>query len=138
MSVKGDALCEAQLDFTFGLNSLTPPYASVFIALNNSLWEEDGSGGNEIAGSNYARLEVDCDELEFERTGKIVTNLNDWDFVTPSGDWAPALTPATGFSVWSALSGGVVLYRKNFLAPRIILTGVPVKLLAGSVQFTEM
>lgn len=93
--------------------------------------------GVEVSGGSYARVAVAFGAAEWTRTGSVVVNDNDIDWPTPTGDWAGAGDEATHWCVFDAATLGNLLWSKEMTAPRQILNGDPVSLVAGQAQFTE-
>ena len=136
MAGKSTYLQQKTLDHLFGRASFSAP-ATVYVGLHKGDPTDAGSGGTEVSGGSYAREAVTNDNTKWDRTGSVVSNIDDIDFGSASADWATSGNEVTHVTVWDASSSGNLLYSAPLTAPRIILNGDPVKFVAGQLQFTE-
>jgi len=130
-----DIAAQQVLDHVFGLGATGPIETTFYFGLHTTAPNTAGAGGVEVTGTGYAR-EAKTPDTDFSRTGQIVENDNDIDFGTAGSNWAPAGTPVVAYTVWDASSGGNLVFVKTLVAPRIIMSGDPVKFPAGALQIT--
>jgi len=103
-----------------------------YLALFTTLPGEDGTGGVEVSGGGYARVNVSSAFPTPSGTGS-VTNSTDINFGTASGNWGNV----KGVGILTAASGGQLL-RTAPLTPAVdVNTGSPVVIPAGSAVFAE-
>lgn len=87
--------------------------SGIYIGLFTVMPEEDGTGGTEVTGGNYAR--VQCGPGDAYWTGPTegngaYTNADAIQFATPSATWGEIL----GFGLFSAASSGTLYLSQAF------------------------
>ncbi len=103
-----------------------------YLALFTTLPGEDGTGGVEVSGGGYARVNVSSAFPTPSGTGS-VTNSSDINFGTASANWGNV----KGVGIFTAASAGQLL-RIATLTPAVdVNAGSPVVIPAGSAVFEE-
>ncbi len=97
-----NAVEAAILDCYFNQTNITAPTA-LYLALFPSAPDVAGSGGTEISGNGYARVDVTA--AFSAASGGTVTNSAAVDFPTASGAWSAAVA----WGLYTASSGGTYL-----------------------------
>ena len=98
--------------------------AALYIGLFTTMPSEDGTGGVEVSGGGYAR--VQCGPGDAYWAGPSAgngayTNASFIVFPNPSANWGTVL----GYGLISASTSGTVYIAKTFSAPQIINSGDP-------------
>lgn len=111
--------------------SLTYPITP-YMALFTTMPGEDGTGGVEVSGGNYARVAVGSYFPVPNGAGSI-TNSLDIPFGTPNANWGTAV----GWGIYNSANAGQLL-RIGVLNPNVPLpAGSPVTVPAGSLSSSE-
>lgn len=107
----------------------------IYLALFTTLPADDGTGGVEVTGGSYARVDVGPDDAMWNTPSGddgIFSNLNTVSFPGPTANWGNVI----GAGLFDASSGGTLLARANLDSARNILSGDPTpNFPAGSLKF---
>ena len=89
--------------------------STVYVALSTSAYQEDGTGGNEPVGNNYARASVTNNTTNWPvTTTGTKTNANSITFATASGNWG-----SLGYvGIYDQLTGGNLLMFSTISVPK--------------------
>lgn len=110
---------EAQiLDHIFRTASFTKP-AALYVALFTVAPGEDGTGGTEVAGGSYARVQKDPGDANWDRTGSVVANALEITFPAPTADWGSIVA----FGIYDAATSGNYLGGDNLTQPKTVNNG---------------
>lgn len=130
------------IDFLFRGQAYTPP-SKIYIALFTTC-PTDSSGGTEVTGSGYGRVDPGTSALTVwggTDTGGTSTssgvngttyNLAALTFPVATGDWAG---PINCFGGMTALSGGTLLFYAPLTAARTITNGSTASFAIGALTF---
>jgi len=103
-----------------------------YVALFTVMPADDGTGGTEVSGTGYARINS-AGKWAVPSAGS-VANSATIDFGTSGGSWGTVV----GWAIMTASSGGTML-RKGSITPNVsIPSGTPVSFPAGSLQLSEI
>jgi hypothetical protein len=138
MSALSDYLENKLIDYLFRAQAFAAP-TSVFAALFTA-GPTDTGGGTELAGNNYARIEIACGLTTFNGThgttsgastgtSGSTSNAEVIQFDTPSANWGTV----THFALFDAVSGGNMLVHGQLAIPKIINTSDDVKFNIGAL-----
>lgn len=109
--------------------------AAIYLALFTAVPDEDGTGGVEVSGGNYARILVGPDDDVWTPPVSgdgIYSNTNALVFGAPNADWGNVI----GAGIFDASSGGVLLTKGTLDTARNIVSGDPApNFPAGSLKF---
>ena len=131
-------LKDATLNHHFRTTAYTPP-ANVHVALFSTMPTDAGTGGTELTGTGYARVAVAKGDASWSApaagtgTQRVISNVAQISYGTAGSDWAPAGTPAVGFGLYDAATGGNYLAGNTFAASKIIQNGDPVRFAAAAL-----
>lgn len=130
-----DYLKTKVLEHQRGISTWTPG-ASSFYAL---LIGEDFDTAVEVSAGDYARIEVDNDNTEWDVTGSESETLNPIEFTaSPANDWTTGTDPEDGIwwiAEYDAITAGNLLNYGKFLVPLYVVTGGPsVQIPAGMLK----
>lgn len=110
--------------------------AAVYVALLTAA-PTDAGGGTEVAGGNYARVQVaqaDANWAAPAGTPRSTSNAASVTFPVPSADWGQA----THFALYDAAAAGNLLYWAPLTTPKTINNGDPAPYFpAGSLVVGE-
>lgn len=109
--------------------------AGIYVALFTTLPGEDGTGGVEVSGGNYARVQNGPSDAawnapvggngEFSNASAIV-------FGSPNANWGNVI----GAGIYDASTGGILLARASLDTARNIVAGDPApNFPAGALKF---
>lgn len=109
--------------------------ATIYVALFTTLPAEDGTGGVEVTGGNYARVQCGPSDAawnapvsgngEYSNAAAIV-------YGAPNANWGNVV----GAGIFDALSGGILLAKATLDTARNIVAGDPApNFPAGSLKF---
>lgn len=95
---------------------------------------DDGSGGTEVSGGSYARKAIASTDWNAASAGNPTTKTGpesgvEWDFPTATADWGTI----NGFGIYSASSGGTLLWFGSLTSPVAVVSGQQVKFTSSSV-----
>ena len=127
MAGKSDYLETAFLNHVFRNTAFAKPSA-VYISLHTADPGDAGAATELTIGANgYTRVAVTVADASWTAPSASgadmqIANAVAIAFGTPTGDWASG-TPITHFGVWSAASGGNLLYSGALGTPRTVLNG---------------
>lgn len=98
--------------------------SAIYVGLFTVMPAEDGTGGTEVTGGDYAR--VQCGPGDAYWTGPSggsgsYTNAGVIQFAEPSANWGEIL----GYGLFSAASSGTLYISKSFSASKIVSLGDP-------------
>lgn len=141
MAAMTDSLENSLIDFLFRGQAYTPP-TTIYVALfNNS--PVDSSPGSEVSGNAYARAPLACNTTNWAATNTIgsttspssgntgtTSNNAVITFATPTGSW----DTISHFGLFTAASGGTMLFWGALSASKLIQTGDAVTIQAGQLQ----
>ena len=117
------------LDQIVGKTDYTMPTAYIALFVGNP--DEDGSGGAEISGSNYARVSTAGGDWNAAASGSI-DNANDITFPQASGSWGTV----DYFAIYDASTAGNLLAYGALDTSKAIGNGDTPKFAAGSLVIT--
>jgi hypothetical protein len=123
-----NATRRAILDCYFNQTNITAPTA-IYLALFSTAHNDDGTGGTELTGNGYARVDVTA--AFSAASGNAVTNSAAVDFPTASGAWAAA----NGWALMSASSGGTYILGAACSLPALA-SGEFHRIPAGDIDFS--
>lgn len=130
---KADFLENAVLNWWLGNVASAPP-ATVYIALFNTTPGDDGTGGVEVSGGSYARVAVTNNTTNFPTVSdSSKKNGTEIVFVTATADW----NTINGFGIYSALTGGNLLWYGDLTTPKSILNGDTAKFAVNAIVISE-
>lgn len=113
-----------------------PKPAGIFVALFTTMPAEDGSGGVEVSGGNYARVQHGpADDKWAAPTGGDgqFANIGAITFPAPNADWGSVV----GFGLFDAATGGIYQTGNTLAAARNIVAGDPApNFPAGALKMT--
>lgn len=98
--------------------------AAIYVALFTTLPGEDGTGGTEVSGGSYARVQVGPDDDEWTPPVSgdgVFSNTNAVVFALPSANWGNVV----GAGLYDHVSAGTLLARANLDTSRNIVSGDP-------------
>jgi hypothetical protein len=102
------------------------------VALYTVLPADDGTGGTEVTGGGYAR--VNSSGKWSTPSAGVGSNSSTIDFGTSSASWGTIV----GWAIMTASSGGTML-RKGPVTPNVSVPfGTPVSFPAGSLQLSDV
>lgn len=102
------------------------------MALYTVLPADDGTGGTEVTGGGYARVNS-ASKWATPSSGAVSNNAA-IDFGTSSASWGTVV----GWAILTASTGGTMI-RKGPITPNVsIPSGTPVSFPAGSLQLSEI
>ena len=134
---KSDFLENEIIKHIFRTGSFTKPTA-LYVALFTAA-PSDAGGGTEVTTSatNYARVDhppLDANWAATSGTDGKTSNATAITFGVPSGNWGQV----THFALFSAVTGGNMLYWGALTDPKNVNTGDPAPVFPiGSLQITE-
>lgn len=144
MAGKSNFLEGSVLNHIFRGTSYTAP-GTIYIALMTAA-PTDSGGGTEVSGGSYGRASVVSNTTNWAApsgTPRQISNSADINFTTPTADWAPSGTPVVAVAAYDASTAGNLLYWTGTQSDgttaisKIIQSGDPVKIPAGSIIFRE-
>lgn len=107
----------------------------IYVALYTTLPADDGTGGVEVTGGSYARVDVGPDNAAWNTPSGddgTFSNASTVSFPDPTADWGNVI----GAGLLDASSGGTLLARANLASARNIFSGDPTpNFPAGSLKF---
>lgn len=121
-------LADELLDHVFGNGAYSAP-GTVYIGLYTAA-PNDGGGGTECTGNNYARVATTGTTWD-AASSRSITNGTVIQFPTPSGSWGGT---ATHFGAFDASSSGNLLWWGALTTPQAIGTGNDVEFAAGDLE----
>lgn len=97
---------------------------TIFVGLFTTMPAEDGTGGAEVTGGSYARIQ--CGPGDAYWTGPttgdgVYSNTGTITFPAPTDNWGTIL----GYGLFSAVSGGTLYISKAFDSSVVISSGAP-------------
>lgn len=104
--------------------------AAIWIALFTTIPNEDGTGGVEVSGGSYARVQVAQADAQWNAPAGgngLFSNVNDIAFPTPSANWGTV----TAFGIYDASSGGNLLIKKALTQSKTVNNGDPAPKFTG-------
>lgn len=117
------------LDHLVGKAAFKMPTA--YVALYTSVPNEDGTGGAEVSGGGYARLQTSHSDWEDAANGGIQNSANlEWDAATDN--WGTIV----GIALVDEATGGNVLVRGEAVAQKTIEVGDMFRISAGNLVMT--
>lgn len=141
MAAMTDALENSLIDFLFRGQAYTPP-TTIYVALFTSSPADTGPG-SEVSGNAYSRASLACSTTNWAATnatgsttspssGSSGTTSNNIviTFTTPTGSWGTI----THFGLYTAASGGTLLFWGPLSASKLIQTGDAVTIQTGQLQ----
>lgn len=136
MSSASDTLEGEILDHIFRTATWSKPTA-LWVALFTVAPGDDGTGGTEVSGGAYARVNVPPLDANWGRTAGVVDNASDISFPAPSADWAAGATKIVAFGIYSLVTGGTYLGGASLNADKNVLDGDSApKFAAGALTWT--
>jgi hypothetical protein len=109
--------------------------AAIYVALFTTLPAEDGTGGVEVTGGNYARIlrgPADADWTPPVSGDGVFSNAAAIIFASPNANWGNVL----GAGIFDASTGGTLLARATLDTARNIVSGDPApNFPAGALKF---
>lgn len=126
MGAFSDYLEEALLNHVLRNTAYTAP-ATVYLALFTTAPGEAG-GGTEVSGGGYARQAISFNAP----SGGTCTNSADVNFPQATADWGTI----QGFGIFSAATGGNLLFYGNFTVAKQVLNGDYFTVPVGQLSIT--
>ena len=132
-------LKDLTLNLLFRDGTFTQP-PTLYVALFSTLPNDAGAGGVELSGTGYARAGIATTAAAWSApaagtgTQRVIDNVGVVDFGNAGSDWAPSATPAVGFGIFDAASGGNYWGGTLLPATKIIQSGDPVRFNAGALD----
>lgn len=123
MSNATNALEELIGEHLLGTDTWAKP-STIYVGLFTAMPDEAGSGGTEVTGGSYAR--VQCGPGDAYWTGPaggngVYSNSAVIQFPTPTASWGTIL----GYGLFSAVSGGTLFISKGFASSVAVINGNP-------------
>jgi len=110
--------------------------AAIWIALYTTLPAEDGTGGVEVTGGNYARVQVTQADANWNAPAGgngLFDNVNDIVFPAPNANWGNIV----GWGILDNNAAGNLLIKKTLTVPKTVNNGDPApKFAAGALDVT--
>ena len=111
--------------------------AAWYVGLLTAAHGEDGTGGTEVSGNNYARVSVTRGTSTWSKVVSTndysVSNTGTVTFNAPSGPWGVV----THVGIWDASTGGNLILEASLQYSKTINQGDPApKFNAGDLKFT--
>ena len=127
-----DYLENKLLDHVFGGGDYARP-ATLYIGLSTTTVTDAGGNVTEPVGNNYARAPVTNNAVNFPAAvNGAKTNGADISFNVPSGAWGTV----TDFVIYDAAAAGNVIATGVLGQAQPIVSGNPVKFVAGQLSFS--
>ena len=130
-----DYLEGAVLGHVFGATSLTPATHQA-IALFATQPADDGTGGVEVSGGDYARVTVDNDTTTWNTPAgdspTTVTNKIAFTFPTATGSWGTV----AAFGIYDDSGTPNLLCSGSLTSPQSVPSGVTLSFPAGNLSLT--
>jgi hypothetical protein len=133
MSAMSDYLEGEIIKHIFRSGSFTKPAALAIGLLTTA--PNDAGGGSEVAGNNYARVQVNPGDANWTAPtigNGVTANVSAITFPTPSASWGTI----THFGVYDAASGGNLLFHGALTQSKVTNGGDTISFAAGALQFT--
>lgn len=140
--MKSETLREYYLDWRFALGPFAAAHAfkdeSTTTLHDVSLWRgHPEDGGVEVAAGDYARQAAGWGAANWTRTTNTVVNDNDITFtLSAAADWAALGDEVTHVVMMG--DGSEILDVSELAVARLIVTGDPVIIPAGTLEFVEI
>lgn len=134
---KGDYLEDMILNTLFRGGTFTKP-ATVFVSLHSADPTDAGTGA-ELSGGGYARVPITNVAGSFSAPANVagsqqIKNSGEISFNESSG----AQGNATHFGIWTAATGGGLLYHGNLNTSRNVdAAGITIKIPANNLTISE-
>lgn len=110
--------------------------AAIWVALYTTAPNDDGTGGVEVSGGNYARIQVAQADAQWNAPvggNGLFDNVNDIVFPAPNANWGTV----AAFAILDNSSGGNMLIKKTLTTPKTVNNGDPApKFVAGALDVT--
>lgn len=110
--------------------------AAIWVALYTTLPAEDGTGGVEVTGGNYARVQVTQADANWNAPAGgsgLFDNAADIVFPAPNANWGNIV----GWGILDSNAGGNLLIKKTLTVPKTVNNGDPApKFAAGALDVT--
>ena len=120
------------LTHIFRTASFTKPSA-LYVALFTTAPAEDGTGGTEVSGGSYARVQNGPSDAAWGLSGSVVSNTPEIIFPAPTGNWGSI----AAFGVYDASSAGNYLGGAALAIPKTVNNGdAAPRYLAGALTWT--
>lgn len=98
--------------------------AAIWVALYTTTPADDGTGGVEVSGGNYARVQVAQADAQWNAPAAgdgHFDNVNAITFPTPNANWGNIV----GWAILDAAGGGNMLIKKTLTTPKTVNSGDP-------------
>lgn len=137
MSKFSDYLEKAIIDWSFGSTAMPATGAVRYVSLHTAAPSESG-GSNEVTttGTNYARAALSAGNMTRAQISGAWTAKNNYDIVFPSSGTNNFTATVTHVGIWTASTGGNLLYWGALSAPANITPGAVFKILANDLVIT--
>jgi hypothetical protein len=104
--------------------------AAIWVALYTVAPNDDGTGGTEVSGGNYARVQVPQADAQWNAPAGgngLFSNVNDIAFPAPNANWGQVVA----FAILDNSAGGNMLIKKAVTAPKTVNSGDPAPKFTG-------
>lgn len=129
-----DYLEQLVLEHLLGTSSWTKPTA-LYVGLFTTVPADDGTGGVEVSGGSYARVQRDPSDSNWTDLGSggARENAAVITFPTATANWGTVV----GFGIWDASSGGNLLLFNTVATSKPVNTGDTASIAAGALDVTQ-
>ena len=105
-----------------------------YVGLFSTAPANDNDPGTELSGNGYARQAVTFGAPQTD-TGNVrkIENTNEPTFGPATADWLQAVA----FGIFTAVTGGTLLYWDNLTTPKTVQNGDSAKFAAGALKVKE-
>lgn len=118
------------LDHLLGDPAYSPP-GTLYLGLFTVAPGDDGSGGTEVAGGDYARRATSAADWSAASGGQKTTAAA-LTFPTPSASWGTVVA----FGIWDAATSGNLLAVGALATSRLVNVGRPPQFRAGELSIS--
>lgn len=127
----GNYLADELLDHILNGSTFTKP-ATAYLALYTTMPNAADSGGVEVSGGSYARVECwGTDDWDApDATGGFTANTNTKTFPVATANWGTV----TGMAIRSANTAGNLFWFKTLIASKTVYNGDTFRFSAGAVD----
>jgi hypothetical protein len=95
----------------------------VWVAIFSVLPDNSGSGGTEVSGGGYLRVQHGPSNAAWNTNGSgLFTNASSVQFASPTANWG---TDLPGFGLYSSQTGGIFYGAAEFSSPITVNSGGP-------------
>ena len=136
MSSMADYLEAELLKHLFRTTSFSKPSA-LHISLFTVAPAEDNTGGTEVSGGAYARVQLDPSDANWTLAGSVISNTGDITYPAPTADWAAGVTKIVAMGIHDAATAGNLLFVEILTTQKNVNNGdAAPKFPAGTLTIT--